>query len=88
MAVVIAAKRVSPIASPLDFVVGLPAGNKEFDREGESFAESFLLRGRHLSTASTDALHGWTWSGYENITRMTMAALPTVEVIEGASATD
>ena len=39
-----------------------------------------------MSTASIEALHGWTWRGYENMTRMTMAALPIVEDIDGASA--
>ena len=63
MAVVMAAKRVSPIPSPLGLLDGLAGGCKRPDLDGELFAESALLLGRHLSTASTDALHGCTWRG-------------------------
>ena len=63
MAVVIAAKRVSPIPSPLGLMDDFAAGCSRPDLEGELFAESALLLGRHFNTASTDALHGWTWRG-------------------------
>lgn len=43
------------------------------------------LFGRHLSTATTEALHGWTWSGNENITRTTIAAFAIVEATLGTS---
>ena len=36
-------------------------------------------------TASMEARHGCTWSGYENMTNMTMAALPIVDAMEGVS---
>ncbi len=63
MPVVMAANRVSLMPSPLDLVEGLASGCKRLDLDGELFAESALLLGRHLSTASTEALHGWTWRG-------------------------
>jgi hypothetical protein len=47
--------------------------------------EILELFGRHFRTASTDARHGCTCRGYENMTRMTIAALPIVEAIEGIS---
>lgn len=55
------------------------------DREGDEFRESAFFLGRHLRTLSTDALQGCTCSGYENMTRITIAALPMVEATEGAS---
>lgn len=58
MPVVIAAKRVSPMASPLGLIEVLADGCRRTDLDGELFAESALLLGRHLSTASTEALHG------------------------------
>ena len=58
MAVVIAANRVSPMPSPLGFIGGLAGDCKRPDLDGELFAESALLLGRHFSTLSTDALHG------------------------------
>jgi len=48
--------------------------------------ELLKLPGRHFRTASTDARHGCTWRGYENMTRTTIAALPIVEATEGISA--
>ena len=63
MAVVMAAKRVSPMPSPLGLVDGLAGGCRRLDLDGELLAESAVLFGRHLRTASTEALHGWTWRG-------------------------
>ena len=82
MAVVIAAKRVSPIASFLGLVGG---GSKGLCRGGEVLLVSERRIGRHLSTASTEARQGWTWRGYENMTRTTMAAFPIVELTDGGS---
>lgn len=56
--------------------------------EGELFGECeavFMPLGRHFKTASTEALQGWTWRGYENMTRITIAALAIVDTIEGMS---
>ena len=53
-----AANRVSPMPSPLGFVKGLEDGCKRPDLDGELFAGSALLLGRHFSTASTEALQG------------------------------
>ena len=63
MAVVMAAKRVSPMPSPLGLLGGLAWGCRRPDRDGELLAESAILLGRHLRTASTDALQGWTCNG-------------------------
>lgn len=41
--------------------------------------------GRHFNTASTEALQGWTCNGYENMTRITIAAFAMVEAIDGIS---
>lgn len=84
IAVVIAANLVSlisvgpPTAAPgVDGAPGLP---------GIQPASLVLrLAGRHLSTAATDARQGWTWSGYENMTSTTIAALPIVDDIDGMS---
>ena len=57
MPVVMAAKRGSPIPSPLGFTIGLPPESRGLERFGESL-ESLVLRGRHLRTASTEARHG------------------------------
>lgn len=86
MAVVIAANRVSPIVSPRFGGPDFKDGSNEASRDGDDRGDSEPLIGRHLRTASTEALQGWTWRGYENITRMTMAALPMVELMAGASA--
>jgi len=43
------------------------------------------FKGRHLSTLSMLARAGWHWSGYENMTRMTMARRPIVEATLGGS---
>lgn len=40
-------------------------------------------RGRHRSTLSTLARHGCTCIGCENMTRITMAARPMVDVHDG-----
>jgi hypothetical protein len=45
----------------------------------------FMPFGRHCKTASTEALQGCNCSGYENITRITMAAFAIVEATEGIS---
>ena len=47
-----------------------------------------MITGLHRRTASIDALQGWTCRGYENITRMTMAALPIVDATDGKSICD
>ena len=85
MAVVIAANRVSPMPSDRALVFGLDDGSSGTFRGGERPGESDLRRGRHFMTASTEARQGCTCRGYENITRTTIAALPTVEDIEGPS---
>lgn len=58
-------------------------------REGDSEVrpDRAALEDRSLQrrTASIDARHGWTCKGYENMTRTTIAALPTVEASEGRS---
>lgn len=41
--------------------------------------------GRHFKTASTEARHGCTCKGTENVTRMTMAAFAIVEAVDGVS---
>lgn len=82
------AKRSSPIESFLAVGAGLPVSNGTV-LAGEPLGElRALLRplfGRHFNTASTDALHGCTCRGYENVTRITIAALPIVEAVEGMS---
>jgi hypothetical protein len=82
MAVVIAAKRTSPIPSLVGW--SFPDCRRGVG-EGDGARDPERRIGRHLRTASTEARHGWTWRGYENITRMTMAALPMVEATDGAS---
>jgi hypothetical protein len=87
MAVVMAANRVSPMVS---FRVVCPAadGGSKTARDGDPLADSregLVLEGRHFSTASTEALQGCTCKGYENMTRITMAAFPIVEATDGTS---
>lgn len=87
MAVVMAANLVSPMVS---FRVICPAadGGSKPARDGDPEADSreaLVLEGRHFSTASTEALQGCTCRGYENMTRMTIAAFPIVEAIDGIS---
>lgn len=60
IAVVMAANLVSPIASLLWDVV--LEGSSVASRLGDAL-ESDDRMGRHLRTASTDALQGWTWRG-------------------------
>ena len=64
MAVVMAAKRTSPMPSDLLELAfpGVRSGEK-VARDGEELRDSDFLIGRHLSTASTDARQGWTWRG-------------------------
>ena len=54
------------------------------DPLGEAWAD-FRPLGLHFRTASTEARQGCTCKGYENITKMTIAALPIVEATEGIS---
>lgn len=81
------ANLISPILSFLETGVVGELGNR-VALDGEMFGvplAAFELLGRHLRTASTEALHGCTCSGYENITSMTIAAFATVEATEGIS---
>lgn len=80
----IATKRNSPIPSPLTGVIDLNC-KMSARLDGDELDESDRLAGRHFRIASTEALQGWTWRGYENITRTTIAAFPTVALSEGAS---
>lgn len=85
IAVVIAANRVSPIASGRAWPTGFGGGSNGVFLGGDLPGDSGRLFGRHFRTASTEALQGWTWRGYENITRITMAALATVALTEDGS---
>lgn len=81
------ANRTSPIEVSLEAGAEEPV-SKGTVLDGEllgELRELFMPFGRHFNTASTEALQGWTWSGYENMTRMTIAALAIVEAIEGMS---
>jgi hypothetical protein len=87
MAVVMAANLVSPMVS---FRAVCPAadGGSKTARVGDPLVDSrevLVLEGRHFSTASTEALQGCTCKGYENMTRMTIAAFPIVEAADGIS---
>lgn len=82
--VVMATKRNSPIPSPLVGALDLDC-RTSVRLDGDELDESDLFAGRHFRTASTEALQGCTWRGYENITRTTIAAFPIVELSEGAS---
>ena len=82
--VVMTANRVSLIGSALGWFLAVRRGIDP-PLEGELLGDSTLRLGRHLRTASTDALQGWTWSGYENITMITMAVLPIVDATAGVS---
>lgn len=87
MAVVMAANLVSPMVS---FRVVCPTadGGSKPARDGDPVADSreaLVLEGRHFSTASTEALQGCTCKGYENMTKMTIAAFPIVEATDGIS---
>lgn len=88
MTVVMIANRSSPMVSFLAMGrAGAPV-SKGIDLAGEPsgvLRELFRPFGRHFKTASTDALHGCTCKGYENMTRITIAALPIVEAIDGIS---
>jgi len=44
-----------------------------------AMATLWTRRGRHFRTLSTLPLQGCSCSGYENMTRITMAAQPTVD---------
>lgn len=79
-----ATKRNSPIPSPLIRALDLGCKTSAL-LDGDELDESDRFAGRHFKTASTEALQGWTWRGYENITRTTIAAFPMVELSEGAS---
>ena len=83
--VVMAANRVLLIPSPRAWLQDFPGCMSELFLNPCAAGESELFVGRHLSTASMDALQGWTWSGYENRTSMTMAAFPIVELSDGGS---
>ena len=63
IAVVMAANRISLIPSPRDGPLGLVGAMSKAFLDGDELDESDLRLGRHLRTESTDALHGWTWSG-------------------------
>jgi hypothetical protein len=87
MAVVMAANLVSPMVS---FRVVCPAvdGGSKPARDGDPIADSreaLVIEGRHFSTASIEALQGCTCKGYENVTRMTIAAFPIVDATDGIS---
>ena len=90
MIVVIIAKRSSPIASFLALGRAVAVAISGMVLAGELLGErvvDFKPFGRHFKTASTEALQGCTWRGYENITRMTIAAFAIVDAIEGMSET-
>ena len=63
IAVVIAAKRVSPIPSGRTGPAGLEDANRGVFLGGDLPGESDLRLGRHFRTASTEALQGCTCSG-------------------------
>jgi hypothetical protein len=85
MQVVITAKRSSPIVS---FRVETGGARSGTDLDGDPFGlpREFFFAGRHFITAATEALQGCTCRGYENMTRMTIAALPIVDAMDGRSA--
>lgn len=90
IAVVIAANLVSPISDRPGFdpdFAGCEVRRELRDGDPEDGVESLEpdFCGRHLRTASTEALHGWTCRGYENMTRTTIAALPIVDAADGKS---
>lgn len=77
----------SPIVSFLAIGAGMPVSNGT-DLAGEPLGELrelFKPLGLHFNTASTEARQGCTWSGYENMTKITIAALPMVDAIDGIS---
>jgi hypothetical protein len=61
-------------------MVGRRGGDDVADGAGEA-----RRCGRQFMTASTEARQGWIWSGYENMTRTTMAARPIVDAAAGGS---
>jgi hypothetical protein len=65
----------------------VPPESKGTVLEGEELGGDMepLVFGLHFKTASTDALQGCTCNGYENMTRMTMAAFAMVDATEGTS---
>jgi hypothetical protein len=64
-----------------------PPESKGTVLEGEELGECLepFVFGLHFSTASTEALQGCTCNGYENMTRMTIAAFAMVDATEGTS---
>ena len=85
MAVVMTAKRRSLISSAFGFIGIFRCSNELRLGLPEAGVSSWVrvFRGRHFDTASTLARQGCTCNGYENMTRMTMAARPMVEKTEG-----
>jgi hypothetical protein len=87
MIVVMTANRASPIVSLRGRIPGLEA-NSGMVRAGDPLRElfeDFKPDGRHFRAASIEARQGCTCKGYENITRITMAAFPIVEATDGTS---
>lgn len=84
MTVVMMANLTSPIVS---LRAAGCADGRSADRDGDELGLFLddLPFGRHRRTASTDALHGCTWSGYENMTSITIAALAIVDATDGMS---
>jgi hypothetical protein len=87
MALVSAAKRTSEISTVTALGMTVPLGASGLLGEDESSTVVVAVRrmGRHFRTASTEARQGWTWRGYENMTRTTMAARPMVDATAGGS---
>jgi hypothetical protein len=85
--VVMMANRTSPIVSFLAAGGAVPPESKGTVLAGEELGEFLepLVFGLHFNTASTDALQGCTCNGYENMTRMTIAAFAIVDATEGTS---
>lgn len=88
MAVVIAANLVSPMVSFRVACAPVEEGNNGTVRDGDPVEDSrevLAFEGRHFIAASTEALQGCTCRGYENMTRMTIAAFPIVDATDGIS---
>lgn len=87
MTVEMRANRHSDISSALGRAGAFAApGNKpaRLGLPGVGVISGLRVReGRHLLIESTLERQGWIWSGYENMTKTTIAARPIVEAMEG-----